>query len=390
MSFEPQKFFIGLIDFFSVLLPGALLVYVLTSGDPAFLALGLPELRLDDGEAGAVFVVGSYLVGHLIFLTGSALDSLYDFLKDGTALGQRRSRLAKGRALRPRWFRRRAERFFDDRAVVQVERLKAAALQTLSPSTPEAINAFQWSRARLSKEHPEGFATVQRFEADSKFFRSFVVVLAILIGVYVAAPKPPLIALCFALLLLSFFRYVDQRFKATQHAYWHLITLDARDARERPPRPAAPREDGLTHAGGVVFRTQKKAIEYLVVQASKTKDEWVLPKGHIELGEAPRETAVREVHEETGCLARVLEPLHLLRFAVEGVECAVAFYRMEQVEEDVNEAGRERWAERERKAEWLPFERAKKRLSFDDARALLDRAEELRKKGTQEREPTPL
>jgi len=29
MNFEPQKFFIGQIDFFSILLPGALLTYLL-------------------------------------------------------------------------------------------------------------------------------------------------------------------------------------------------------------------------------------------------------------------------------------------------------------------------------------------------------------------------
>jgi hypothetical protein len=28
MNFEPQKFFIGLIDFFSILLPGAVLTYL--------------------------------------------------------------------------------------------------------------------------------------------------------------------------------------------------------------------------------------------------------------------------------------------------------------------------------------------------------------------------
>ena len=29
MNFDPQKFFIGLMDFFSILLPGALLTYLL-------------------------------------------------------------------------------------------------------------------------------------------------------------------------------------------------------------------------------------------------------------------------------------------------------------------------------------------------------------------------
>ena len=32
MNFEPQKFFIGLMDFFSILLPGALLTYLLMGG----------------------------------------------------------------------------------------------------------------------------------------------------------------------------------------------------------------------------------------------------------------------------------------------------------------------------------------------------------------------
>jgi 8-oxo-dGTP pyrophosphatase MutT (NUDIX family) len=37
--------------------------------------------------------------------------------------------------------------------------------------------------------------------------------------------------------------------------------------------------------------------------------EWVLPKGHVEPGETPEQTAVREVHEETGLQARVVSPL---------------------------------------------------------------------------------
>jgi 8-oxo-dGTP pyrophosphatase MutT (NUDIX family) len=40
---------------------------------------------------------------------------------------------------------------------------------------------------------------------------------------------------------------------------------------------------------------------------------WVLPKGMIEAGETPEETAVREVKEEMGVEARIVrkEPLHL-------------------------------------------------------------------------------
>lgn len=52
-------------------------------------------------------------------------------------------------------------------------------------------------------------------------------------------------------------------------------------------------------AGGVVYRkTDKGAVEILLIQDAK--DRWTIPKGHIEEGESAKETAVREVGEETG------------------------------------------------------------------------------------------
>ncbi len=51
-----------------------------------------------------------------------------------------------------------------------------------------------------------------------------------------------------------------------------------------------------THsAGGVVVNESGK-----VVIVSQNGDSWSLPKGHVESGEALRETAVREIFEETG------------------------------------------------------------------------------------------
>ena len=53
-------------------------------------------------------------------------------------------------------------------------------------------------------------------------------------------------------------------------------------------------------AGGIVFRrnAQSKAIEILLIQDAK--DRWTIPKGHIEEGETAKETAAREIGEETG------------------------------------------------------------------------------------------
>ncbi len=54
-------------------------------------------------------------------------------------------------------------------------------------------------------------------------------------------------------------------------------------------------------AGGVVFRRNpknKNSIEILLIQDAKNR--WTIPKGHIEEGESARQTAEREIREETG------------------------------------------------------------------------------------------
>ncbi|MCA9333065.1 NUDIX domain-containing protein [Candidatus Saccharibacteria bacterium] len=53
-------------------------------------------------------------------------------------------------------------------------------------------------------------------------------------------------------------------------------------------------------AGGVIFRRSPKTkqVEILLIQDAKNR--WTIPKGHIEEGETARETAEREIKEETG------------------------------------------------------------------------------------------
>ncbi|PLS24757.1 NUDIX domain-containing protein [Bifidobacterium imperatoris] len=61
-------------------------------------------------------------------------------------------------------------------------------------------------------------------------------------------------------------------------------------------------------AGGLIFDNQNRVA--IIARHSRSGHlEWCLPKGHIEKGETPQQTAVREVHEETGILGEVIDSI---------------------------------------------------------------------------------
>jgi 8-oxo-dGTP pyrophosphatase MutT (NUDIX family) len=57
-------------------------------------------------------------------------------------------------------------------------------------------------------------------------------------------------------------------------------------------------------AGGLVVQGSR-----ILLISTQSGRRWQLPKGHIEAGETPEQTAVREVREETGVTGRVVAPL---------------------------------------------------------------------------------
>jgi 8-oxo-dGTP pyrophosphatase MutT (NUDIX family) len=66
-------------------------------------------------------------------------------------------------------------------------------------------------------------------------------------------------------------------------------------------------------AGGVVVRRIRGEWHAAVIQPAG-KDVWALPKGLVDRGEAPAETALREVREETGVEGRLAGKLGDVRY----------------------------------------------------------------------------
>ena len=61
--------------------------------------------------------------------------------------------------------------------------------------------------------------------------------------------------------------------------------------------------------GGLVFRRQNDLIQLLLIKHKKG-GHWSFPKGHVEAGESERETAMREILEETGVHVDIKDGYH--------------------------------------------------------------------------------
>jgi 8-oxo-dGTP pyrophosphatase MutT (NUDIX family) len=376
MSLEPQKFFIGVIDFFSILMPGALLTYLLKSAVGPRI-LGADYGRLGNTEGWAIFLVSSYLLGHFLFFIGSWLDDFaYDPLRTMTKKGQIR-RLLDGRNLSPIVLRGLAWICFRKDPDVAVERvlpIKQAYLKRID--APRSINAFQWCKAKLATEHVDALATVNRFEADSKFFRSFVPVMLVILGMALRYRQWWLSTWSFVAMVLAFLRYMEQRFKSTQQAYWYILTLES--SREpaasgtKPPASLSSKDGSIlaSHGGGVVFRKRGSRTEYLLLQAKSDPGDWVLPKGHIEPDEDSRGCAIREVKEETGVWARIQKELKVSEYVSAAESVRVQFYLMEAV-------GRGKPEDRLREHRWLPLAEALSLTRHPETQELLSLADQV-------------
>src|SRR5437868_12256322 len=132
-------------------------------------------------------------------------------------------------------------------------------------------------------------------------------------------------------------------------------------------------------AGGVlVKRIRGRPMVAAIRPGGKPEGVWALPKGNLDPGERPEQTAVREVFEETGVHGRVVEKLGDVKYTYtrrDGVRVfkIVSFYLLR--------AGRGRLGEIEERmrvevaeACWLPLDDAPRLLAYGGEREMAAKA----------------
>lgn len=129
-------------------------------------------------------------------------------------------------------------------------------------------------------------------------------------------------------------------------------------------------------AGGVVYREAGAQPEVILIAREGGKI-WCLPKGLVEQGEGVRETALREVQEETGVRGEIVGKIGQIHYWYVGrqgeervrVFKTVHFYLMRYVEGDVR--GHD-WEVDE--ARWVPMEDAIRQVAYAGEREILEKA----------------
>lgn len=127
-----------------------------------------------------------------------------------------------------------------------------------------------------------------------------------------------------------------------------------------------------TTSGGIIFRRSEHGgkLEILLIQDAKNR--WTIPKGHVEQDEEPKQTAKREIQEETGLQEmKVMSWLGKVNFRYRRGSTLVLMTMhiyLVQALGDTNDLKGEDWLNDIR---WLPAPVAIDKIAYDDIGKLI-------------------
>lgn len=143
-------------------------------------------------------------------------------------------------------------------------------------------------------------------------------------------------------------------------------------------QPVGPVTEAEQHsAGGVVYKREGTRLKICLV-SKKNGRIWALPKGRLDPGETPQQTAYREVLEETGHQAQVglqVDEIHYYFFLNENqtyYHKTVTFFVMKLELENARP--------RDEEADdvgWFDFPEALRKLSYLNEKKILKKAQKM-------------
>jgi 8-oxo-dGTP pyrophosphatase MutT (NUDIX family) len=150
---------------------------------------------------------------------------------------------------------------------------------------------------------------------------------------------------------------------------WHIAVIE-------PQKEAAEAATEAVPAGEAAGQTANKR------RSSATKRALALPKGLIDEGEKPEETAVREVLEETGVTATLIRKLADSKYVYtrswgdkQRVFKVVSFYLLRYQSGRIDDITPEMRVE-VRRAQWMPLEEAPTKLAYGGERQVARKAQQ--------------
>jgi len=283
MDLKPNDFFIGLVEFITIMLPGAALAMIILLVEYGHPIKQVHPLYLYAFESSTsilfwfAFVLTSFGLGYFLSSIASGLDPRYDAIrahiyphdldlekrfKLNCRTAEERSRYLKAyeqslfddkeeNCLKEipvsklsevdklfegykilylkNIFRRIALFFFELEYTVKIERSHLEARKILNRQ-PEAVrnatHAYKWAGIILEAYYPAISDQATRTMAASKFFRSIVIVSLIFLVLQIFRQIPRDYWLMNAIiLLLSFREYIVQRHKSVQKTYQSIVSL---------------------------------------------------------------------------------------------------------------------------------------------------------------------
>ena len=126
----------------------------------------------------------------------------------------------------------------------------------------------------------------------------------------------------------------------------------------------------ILQAGAVPFRERDGQRQYLLVTSQRGN--WIFPKGIVEPGETPEETALKEAREEAGIHGVILpDPVASYDDHKWRAECVVQLYLLRYAEDCRS------WEEKHlRERRWCGYEDALRLIKKPKIRSVLEKARE--------------